>query len=174
VGCSLGESLAFFERFLDEHIESGDPDHIVFEAPYIPIAQQPRFAKAGTAVARAPVIPMNAETVKKLMCLAGLIEKAGFTHSIPVQEATAGQIAKFFTGQARWGGREAKKAATMRVCRSGGYDVKDDNEADALALLMYAEATLYPQAARSRPAWSPLIPPDMSSQAGAAARSRRS
>jgi hypothetical protein len=35
----------------------------------------------------------------------------------------------------------AGKAGAMRWCQGQGYDVRDDNEADALVLLAYAEAS---------------------------------
>lgn len=54
-------------------------------------------------------------------------------HEIPYQGVPVGTIKKFLTGRGN-----ASKAEMIREVRMSGYYPKDDNEADALALLRFA------------------------------------
>lgn len=148
-GCSLGEALARTEDFIEEKIAEFEPTNLIFEAPYIPVPRQPRFTKSGTFAGegKGPP-PMNADTVVKLACLKGIIEKIAWQHRLPCHEVTPQQAAKFFTGHGRWGGREQKKAATIAMAKRFGWRVQDDNEADALAIFCLAESILAPMIRR--------------------------
>jgi hypothetical protein len=67
-------------------------------------------------------------------------------------------VIRFFTGQARWGGTDNKKAATIATCKRLGHAVGDDNDAaDAVALFHYVEAKLYPHEAAARGTVGPLF-----------------
>ena len=141
---------------------------IVFEQPYIPMGRKPKFAKVRgqaafdvAAVGKGPP-PMNAKTVMRLACFAGLIEMIAYECWVRVEQVTAQQATKFLTGSGRWpGGRAAKKAATMAECRRRGWPVKNDNEADAIAIALLAESVIYPQAARTRAAGPLFVESDL-------------
>lgn len=56
-------------------------------------------------------------------------------NGIPYQGVPVGTIKKFATGKGN-----ANKAAMIAAVKAKGYDVDDDNQADAIALLMCMEA----------------------------------
>jgi len=113
------------------------PDIVCFESPYIAM--------------RGAEIPRNAVTIRRLHCYAGMIEAVCWRLRIKVYESRPSEICRHFTGQGSWGGREKKKAATVRTCLAFGWDVAGQvDAADALALFAYAEAVLDPVAAAQR------------------------
>lgn len=127
-----GEVIAQFRHWLEARCDELRPDLVVFESPWVPRG-----------------LMSNALTLRRLMALAVTVEAVAWERRIKCREATPIEIAKFFIGT---GGlkREAKKAATIEMCRRYGFDVSDDNSADALALWCMAEARLSPAAARDR------------------------
>jgi hypothetical protein len=145
-GASLAICGSVYRRWLHAKIAELQPETVVFEAPYIPapavwLNQKPK-AK--------PPPPMNADTIRKLCGFAWETEVTCATYGILCHEVTPMQSARHFTGRGSWGGREAKKAAVMAMCRRYGFDVQTDDEADALAVLMLAESVIYPTAALRR------------------------
>lgn len=148
-----GAVLGKFRYWLNQRCHEFSPKLIVFEAPYVPINRQPKFVRAGEgfAAGRGGPPPMNPLTLRRLLGLTGIVEATAYELGIECREATAGEITKFFTGRMRHGGRDAKKAATITMCRAYGWDVADnDDAADALALWCMAEAQLDPRAAMRR------------------------
>ena len=61
------------------------------------------------------------------------LELSCYSRGIEICPVAVGTIKKFATGKGN-----ADKAAMIQAARAGGYDVADDNEADALHLLRYA------------------------------------
>lgn len=53
-------------------------------------------------------------------------------HNIPYEGVPVTTIKKFITGKGN-----AKKEAVIKAIQAKGYDVEDDNEADAMALMLY-------------------------------------
>lgn len=149
-GDSNGEVFARFRIWLCQRCYELKPYLITFESPYIPMPRQPRFAAAGAAVARGKgPPPMNAKTLRRLIGFVDYVEGTAAELGIRCAEATSSEIAKFFTGRfvAK---RVEKKAAAMEMCRRFGWEVSDDNEADALGLWAMAESILDPATALSR------------------------
>ena len=132
-----GEVIGKFRQWLNQRCYDLKPTLIVFEAPYIP----GRFGKGP---------PMNAATLRRLLALAGEVEAVAWELRIRCLEATVGEISKFFLGNARQGGREAKKAATIKMCGLYGWETVSDNAADGLALWAYAEFVVSPEIASRR------------------------
>lgn len=132
-----GEIVGRFSRFLRAVIEAEKPDVIAYEAPYVP-----------TAWRRGP--PLNAKTLRRLLGLAEVIDAIAWECRLQCYQATAGEVCAYLTGKANWGGRDAKKAATIAAARAWGWDVTNDDEADALAVWAYAESMLDPVAAAQR------------------------
>jgi hypothetical protein len=58
-------------------------------------------------------------------------------HSIPYSGVPVGTIKRSFCGKGN-----ADKPTMIAAARERGYDVANDNEADAIALLLYAESSL--------------------------------
>ncbi len=57
-------------------------------------------------------------------------------HNVPFQGVPVGTIKKSFTGKGN-----ANKAAMMEAARDRGFSPADDNEADAIAILLWAIET---------------------------------
>jgi hypothetical protein len=134
-----GEVIAKFRHWLNARCFELKPRLIVFESPYIPHPGK----RTGP--------PMNALVLRRLLAMVGIVEAIAFELRIECCESRPSEITKFFTGSARHGGRDAKKAATVEMCRAYGWDVGgDDNAADALALWAMAEAKLNPRASSLR------------------------
>lgn len=149
----IGEALSRCRFFLTDQITRYRPSLLCFEAPYVPVPRGPVIVRAGTAAPRGKgPPPMNPLVLRKLLGLVGLVEEIAFERGIKCRECTTQEFTKFWTGKGAWGGRDAKKDAVMRVCRARGFDVADDNQADALALWHYAEATVAPEIAARRAA----------------------
>jgi Holliday junction resolvasome RuvABC endonuclease subunit len=134
---STGEALSSFASWLRELLLAERPDVVAFESPYVPH--------------RGAEIPRNAATVRRLHSYAGMIEAVCWRLKIRVYEARPSEICRHFTGQGSWGGREQKKAATVRACMAFGWDVAGQvDAADGLSLWCYAEQILDPVAASQR------------------------
>jgi Holliday junction resolvasome RuvABC endonuclease subunit len=136
-GASTGEALSSFAGWLRELLIAERPNVVAFESPYVPH--------------RGAEIPRNAATVRRLHSYAGMIEAVCWRLKIRVYEARPSEICRHFTGQGSWGGRDKKKAATVRACMAFGWDVAGQvDAADALSLWAYAEQILAPVAASQR------------------------
>jgi hypothetical protein len=150
---ATGEVLNLFRDWLEERCRELQPRWIAFEAPYVPQVTPARVRSAsGHAVWTMPSRrkPINIHTLRRLISLCGLVEMVAHQHRIECREELPTKITQSFTGHGNWAGRENKKKATIRMCEVYGWPVKNENEADALALWAYAEAVLYPRAAQRR------------------------
>jgi crossover junction endodeoxyribonuclease RuvC len=132
-----GEVVARFARFLRVVIERDKPDVLAYEAPYFPMG----FRKGP---------PANAKTLRRLLGMAEIVDAIAFDYRLRCYQATAGEVCSYLTGKSNWGGRAQKKAATIAAARLWGWNVSDDNQADACAVWAYAESILDPVAAAQR------------------------
>jgi len=132
-----GEVVARFSRFLRVVVERDKPEIIAYEAPYFPMG----FRKGP---------PANAKTLRRLLGMAEIIDAIAWDHRLRCYQATTGEVCRYLTGKSNWGGRDKKKAATIAAARRWGWDVSDDNAADACAVWAYAESILDPIAAAQR------------------------
>lgn len=115
--CSDGEFFCDFFGWLS--------DMIVVEAPRAMIFEAPILTAGKTSV----------QTARRLMGLAVFAEMLGTKNGIPrVFEANNSTVRKFFTGNGR-----AQKEDVVRECQRRGWAPQDDNAADALAILAYAQ-----------------------------------
>lgn len=128
----LGEygmaARVLFRRML-AHVE---PDWVVYESPIL---------RSGKIVEgrRGPRVA-TIDTPDKLRKMYGLpfeLEIECRRAGVPVREANIGAWRKSFLMGKIPKGREACKLAVKVMARRRGWDVKDDNEADALAVLDY-------------------------------------
>jgi Holliday junction resolvasome RuvABC endonuclease subunit len=120
----VGARLALF---LEARIEVFKPAFIVREAMYVDRRR------------------MNTATILPLAGIAWQIDTVAELHRIPCHKVQSVEFVKAFTGRGRYRSSDAKKQATIAACKMRGWVVGDDNEADALALLCYAEAVLFPE-----------------------------
>lgn len=120
-GRDIGRFLHAFEGWLRPFLEAEAPWRVVFEAPILRAGQ--------TDIA----------TARKLMCLAGVTEMVAHRAEVPVFEQGNQDVRKHFIGNGKAPRKQAKDK-TMRACRARGWHPRDDNAADALALLDYVAA----------------------------------
>lgn len=130
---SNGEVLARFRSWLCSMIDTTQPNLVCFESPYMPTGPQNPFAA-----------PANALTIRRLYAFAGITEAVCFERRIKCYEARPSEITRAFLGGPAPKRREEKKAATIRMARLLGFEVADDDEADAVALWCFAEAQFRP------------------------------
>jgi hypothetical protein len=84
------------------------------------------------------------------MALCETIDAVCWEKKIPCYEVGTSEVCLFFTGQGSWGGRDKKKAATVARARLYGWNVANDDEADACAIWCAAENRLAPALAQQR------------------------
>ena len=119
-GVALGQFLDRFDLWLADMLIVNAPDYLVFEAP---------IHVAGST---------SIETARRLMSMAGLTELIAHRREIPiVREVNVMSIKKHWTGNGR-----AKKPEMIEAARARGFTPRDDNEADALAVLDFAASIL--------------------------------
>jgi hypothetical protein len=135
----VAEALAIF---LEARIELFRPDWIVRENFYIGGGK----------------VPMNPQTIFVLCGIAWQIDLVARQHGIECRKVQSLTFVNFFTGRAKYADRAAKKRATIQTCKLHGWRATED-EADALALLAYAEAKLFGVAAIERRAAMPFAAP---------------
>lgn len=118
-GDADGAFFAGYHSWLADMITVEQPAAIVFEAPWVgPDTHQ--------------------QTARRLMGLAVVTELVAHLREIPrVREVNVASVRKHFVGNGR-GERAAMKRAVIEGCRQRGWDPKDDNAADALAVLDFA------------------------------------
>src|SRR6266705_1898753 len=98
-GATSGEVGAAFDAFLLERIDYLGPRFLVYEAPYVPRAGQDR-------------VPINAETLRRLLGLAFLIDTIAAQRGIECREVLSAAATKAMTGRGKYPSRQAKKLAT--------------------------------------------------------------
>jgi hypothetical protein len=119
-GDNIGRFIGEYDEWLTAALDRG-VTATVFERPLIP-----RMTSFGT--------------VRKLMALASHTEFLCFRKGIDVSEVNGATLKKFMTGDGR-----AKKPQMIAAAQRMGFDCKDDNAADAIAIRMYVVALKYPQ-----------------------------
>ena len=142
---TAGEVGAEFYSLVNRLILRYCPLYICFETPYVP---RPRRTRKGEVETEGG-IPLNAQTMRKLLGLAFLIDTIAAQRGIECREVLSTAATKAMTGRGKYPSRQAKKLATMQACWARGWKASED-EADALAILIFSEARLYPEAFRSR------------------------
>jgi hypothetical protein len=156
---SSGELFARLGRWVDALILMFGPGLVSFESPYVPPfgKRDVRLAN-GEAVnlpgltggAKVKGIPFNNATTRRLYGLAAVAEEHCAAAGVPVCEVSTGKVCQFFTSRGSWGGRDKKKAATMRVCHAYGFAAATYDESDAIAVAMYLEALIWPRISQGR------------------------
>ena len=125
-----------FRRML-QHVE---PDHVVYESPIL------RSGKIKTRNNGSQFVS-TVDTPQKLRKMYGLpfvLEIECFVAGIPVREANISSARSHFLMGKIPKGSEAAKAAVKVMARRRGWAVRDDNEADSLAVLDYELAMKHP------------------------------
>lgn len=121
-----GRLYAAFADWLGDAITVHAPNIVVFEAPL------PRQSK-------------GAEAARRSLGLAAIADLVCYRREVQCFEEANNTVKKSFAGSGR-----AEKGDILRACQARGWDPKDDNEADALALLDHSILLL-----RERRSWQP-------------------
>ncbi len=109
-----------FEKFIGDLIVLHNPHTIVFEAPFVGAIR-------------------NLNTARRLIGFVVLTELVAHKKGVPrIREVNNSSVKKFFTGNGR-----ADKKDMIFKCRSKGWYPKDDNEADALAILCLGVSVIH-------------------------------
>jgi Holliday junction resolvasome RuvABC endonuclease subunit len=114
VGEDMGHAFAAFRDWLNDMISVHAPDEVWYETP---------------------IPSKNAlHTMRLLMCLPAFAEELAHRRSIPCFEQGSSTARKAILGRGN-----AKKPDVVRWAVLKGYSPQDDNAADALLLLAYAD-----------------------------------
>lgn len=108
-------------------------DMVVYEAPLDPQAKFQMVNKGGRA--------QNSASIILPFMIMGVIEFYCHFYGIQCVASNRQTVLKHFTGQARWGNREAAKAAVISRAHALGLlpkESRDDDRADAIAIHDYA------------------------------------
>ena len=129
-----GERLVIFRDGLNEVIERYRPDIVGYETPFFPVGNTKEKQDGGSRGARFSIV-----TTKFLHNLEGVLIEATARHSIPTEHypSSSWRVTALGFGRRQPGSTENFKQLMMKRCRALGYDVKDDNEADAIGLLLH-------------------------------------
>lgn len=155
-----GRVFARQRLWLEETIVKFDPKLICFESPYIPRpVRKVRLANGalfGSVERKA--IPPNLATLRRLLGYPAIVDEVADRLGVPCREVAIADVCQFLTGKGGWGGREAKKQQTQRMCALYGFQTATFDESDALAGLLFCEATLFPAIAQRRGVGPLFIP----------------
>lgn len=126
-GDDIGRFLKDYKDWLEAFLGVETPAVVVFEAPIL---------RNGRT---------HPTTARKLMCLAGLTELVCREMDIPVMEANLATVKKQFTGNGH-----AEKDDMLAAAKRWGWNVRNDNEADACAVWFYGVQQKAPKTFKER------------------------
>lgn len=133
-----GERLVIFRDGLVELIETHRPDLIAYETPYMPIGESKPKPEGYNGPKRAP---MNVNTVKFLHNIEGVLIETTARHGIPTEHfpSSSWRITALGFGRLPANtpeGVDFKKLMKQKA-KQLGYAVGNDNESDALGMLLH-------------------------------------
>jgi hypothetical protein len=132
-GLEFGRVGSNFRRWMVDMIMVHKPEHIAFEAPWMPMGDRNKSGKrSGMTSTRIP---------RLLIGLAFLAEQIAYEFEIECSEAEPSTCRKHFVGHGR--PEDPKKAVGMR-CALLGWNIHNDHEGDAGALWAYTQAMIDP------------------------------
>lgn len=130
-GNEIGRFAHAFDMWLSDMLTMHAPERVVFETSVMPAGH---------------TTPM---TIRKLTGLGWHAEFVCHRREVICNEVNVATIKKFWAGNGR-----AKKPEMIAAAKRYGFDVKDDNQADALGLWHYTAEKLAP----GRNGWMSLGP----------------
>ena len=93
-------------------------------------------------------MPRSLMVARRLFGLRALAIAAARRRDLRINFVPVQTIQRFHTGVGRWP-RGEKKAATIRMCQHYGWFPQTDNQADALAIWLFAEHAIAPHVRRT-------------------------
>lgn len=131
----IGERLVIFRDGLVGLIEDHQPDLVAYETPFFPVGNQASaVGEPGKKGAR-----FNVNTIKFLHNLEGVLIETTARYSIPTEHfpSSSWRVTALGYGRLPQGAQEDFKKLMIKRAKMLGYNVKDDNEADAIGMLMH-------------------------------------
>lgn len=122
-GCSIGEVFITFDAWMQRRLERLQPKIFIFE--------EPALINRGSVMVN-----------YRLMGMVALAETLALKHGCRVYQAASATVCLHFTGRGRYKSSALKKEATIKACQLRGWNPLDDDSADSLALLDYAQSLL--------------------------------
>ena len=130
-----GPLFLSFDVWWCRTLAAAQPARVAFESPMRVVG----FGKSTR--------PTNQGTLRVVMGLAAIAELRCAERGIPCFEVNISTVKKHFTGSGK-----AEKADMMKMCRTLGWPVEDNDQADAAALWSYVKSV-------NDPAWAPRATP---------------
>jgi len=131
-GAGLGHRFTAYRDWLLETCIAGGVTHIVREAPFLDMK--------------------SANVVLTLYGLAAITEEVAARKGMTCRDIESASWRKFFIGcgaaprtVAKKNRREWLKRQVIAECQTRGLDPRNDNEGDAIGILMFERARLYPE-----------------------------
>lgn len=124
-GNRLGYVLFKFSEWLTDFLAANRVRRVYYEAPLFMFNQRDGEQKT------------TQETVFRLMAMAGVAITVAESFGIEADKLHHQQVKKFFAGSGH-----AKPEAVIKACFDRGWRPTSDDDADALAMLAYAEHVL--------------------------------
>lgn len=128
-----GERLVIFRDSLNDLIERFQPDLVGYERPLVTMLGSNKTIGDKQK-------PFNLETIQFLLNLEGVLIETTARHSIQTEHYPSSSWRKTALGMGRLppGAPQGEfKRMMIRRANALGYDVKDDNEADAIGILLH-------------------------------------
>lgn len=132
-GSDFGRVSTTFRRWMLDMISVHKPEHIAFEAPWLPMGNRGKEGRTGMTSTRIP---------RLLIGLAFLCEQIAYEFEIECSEAEPSTCRKHFVGHGR--PEDPKKLVGIMCARLGWY-IHNDHEGDAAALWAYTQAMIDPK-----------------------------
>lgn len=136
-----GERLVIFRDSLVELIETHHPDLAAYETPFFPVATQ-TFKPGPQRPGPSKRAAFSPKTIKFLHNLEGVLIETTARYSIATEHFPSSSWRVTALGMGRLppgaddAGMDFKKMMVQRA-KTLGYEVRDDNEADAIGILMH-------------------------------------
>lgn len=129
-----GERLMIFRDGLVDLIETHKPDIVAFETPFFPVGNTSEKAKDGKKGA-----VFNIKTTKFAMNLEGVLIETTARYGLPTEHfpSSSWRVTALGYGRLPQGSQDDFKKLMKQRARSLGYAVTDDNEADAIGMLIH-------------------------------------
>ncbi len=130
-----GERLVIFRDGLVELIDKYQPTIAAYETPFFPVGNVPEKDKQDGKGRAA----FNVNTIKFLHNLEGVLIETTARYGIPTESVTSSswRVTALGMGRLPQGSQQDFKTLMKKRARMLGYDVADDNEADAIGILLH-------------------------------------
>lgn len=135
----FGERLSYFRTQFMERVEFYKPDLIAFEEPYWPAPETK--ARKGADGVDLPPVQVSMKMLKFLQRLAGVVECTCADLGLPYEAyaSSSWRVTALGFGRKPKGAKDNfMKKAMVAKARSLGLTPEDDNEADAIGILLHA------------------------------------